>query len=52
MEKQLKSLTALFGISVVGIVFCFVMTVYTAIQNHAPKTEVNPRPIVTPAVNS
>jgi hypothetical protein len=47
----MKNLTYLVGTLVAGIVFCFVMSVVTAVKEHRGAVEVAPHPIVTPATS-
>lgn len=47
---DIKKLTAVFGVSVAGIVVCLIMTIVTAVQQSHEKQEAASRPVAVPAV--
>jgi hypothetical protein len=48
----MKSLTAVFGAGVIGIVFCLIMTIYTGVQESKQRNEPVPLTIPTPALGN
>jgi hypothetical protein len=51
MEVDIKKLTVIFGTCVAGIVVCFGMSVYTAIQESHQKKVVETQVVPVPAIN-
>ena len=51
-NKQLKILTGVFGMSVIGIAFSLVMSIVTAVQQHQAAQVTTPISIPTPAMGS
>lgn len=48
--KTLKTLQAVVGVCVLGVLVAFVMAIVTAVKSHHAETSINPATIPTPAI--